>query len=210
MPLDLMNGDLLTVRYVTKLVDQFAWNRIYYVVGEKVGTVTDQTAATSLEDQVSELYKDLLCTVDQWWGLMIQVERSGTLYSTVTSSAERGAGTVTEDRLPPQCSVLITGKTGFAGRDQQARIYFPFAPATSVDSNGRIEIALVADYDAVGNILYAPISIDDGLGNACLLSPVVYHQGTGSWTVINSSTVKQSVSQHKTRSLVRPGDAPPF
>jgi len=203
-------GDILRVSIVTKLVDQYSWNNIHYVPSELAGVVTDEQVALKYEAAVAPNIVPLLCGSDWFWGIQVQLYRGATQYSTVISNDLQQEGTADDPRLPPQCACIMSGETGLAGRDQVARIFFPLAPTTTMDPNGRINDASIGAYSTLCDEIYSPMAIDAGGGNTLQLNPVIFTRGTGTTKVINFNHVGRNVSQHKTRSLVRAGDGPPF
>jgi hypothetical protein len=194
---------------VSNLLGQYSHNVLNFRIGTVVGgTVTDQDFAVEMEAMLAPLYKNILATNCEWYGLKAQII-SPTRFDAVFSFASRGAGTLAGDCLPTQTAGVMALRTGFAARARMGRVYFP---ATSEAQNQAAAVpgaAYTAGMSAIGAALLAGGTVTVGASTVDWIW-VVRSRELGLTTAITQYLVRTNWGTIRRRSHIGPADAVPF
>jgi len=151
MPNTLVANDLLRCRFWCVATDQAAVNTVYYKVLSATGDpTTDLNAADELDSFMGPFYKALMPSSVSYQGCTVQIVRTPPL-TPIVGRAEAGAGTLGTIAMPRQVTSLVSFKTAFSGRRYRGRVFLPFPPVGSAQTDGIMTAAyatLVAQWSA--------------------------------------------------------------
>jgi hypothetical protein len=212
MAVTLAIGDLLRVTHAAFLGNQMGQINICYRVSSVAGaSVTDNQAATQIDNTVAASMKPLLATNASYYGTRLQRFSPGPSPLPAVASANVGVGTSPGTALPNQASGLIKAQTALAGPRYRGRVYVPFPYLSSTDTVLNVPTAgYKILLSTLGGDIYTPYVISAGLNSATLV-PCIYHRATHTTTDIIASTPGNKWATQKRRgNYGRPNSYPPF
>jgi len=169
-------GDILRFTVVSFLEDQVGENVIHArVLPGLVGTPTDATAASGMDDFVAGLWKNCLSGVATYRGVSCRILRPNSPFAPQASTKSAGVGTISGTALPPQCRGLITLKTALAGPAYRGRLYLPFPSSGGTTTNGDMHAVYITALGNIGTFLTANAILSQG-GASLTVTFGIYHR----------------------------------
>jgi hypothetical protein len=146
-------NDVILVRHICYTPSQIAVRAYRAGIVALVGIIDSTALLACLDNSVAARYKAIMSPDARYRGTGIKkVVGAGTTSEEVISSND-GPGTVAGNLLPSQVTGMTTVQTGFAGRANRGRIYWPF-PSEADDIAGAIpDPTYVVRADAAASIL---------------------------------------------------------
>lgn len=172
--------------------------------------LTDTVAATNPEDLANGVFNQVVtsmadcisdaisCDLIQIRGISDPTAGGDFAFSPAT------AGTLTGQTYAPQCSSLISWKTGLIGRHYQGRTYFPPPVEGSVDGAGQIGSTLLASLNTAANDMMTipETGVNAGYNLVIYSAPGPGGSGwLGAITSVNSYAVRAHVKTQRRRGL---------
>lgn len=162
MAIPLASLDLLQVTLVCKADTQFSQVVRHYSVQTVTGSPsTLEDFADGVESRFAPLFKAMMSSSAQWWG--VKVQRLAPLKSVaVLSISRRDDADVDGDLIPRQACGVIKLMTATGSRSARGRSFIPFASETHNNSNGDPEGAYITLLDSLGDSLIQDLSLTTG------------------------------------------------
>lgn len=199
-------SDVLQAKFFCNNAIQNGINVIgYQVTGLTAPGVTDLNCATRLSTLAGPLYQAYLNAASLYAGVKVQLIRPQ-IYPAQVSFANAGPGLNVSEPLPPSIALLLSPRTGTAGRKGRGRCYLPFWNEDQNAGSGSPTAGAIAAGINFGAIMFAPITVTNG-GSVATLTPVIVSR-TGILTQIPVTSVLTRIqwATQRRRSLITKPD----
>lgn len=188
-------GDIYQVNIVGRLHGQTTINTFHYAENQ-VGAGSAEAALLTLFNAgvVSELKN--ACSAE--WELITttaQQIRPLPPLLPVDDNTAAGPGAVAGESLPTSVAVVVTKRTGFAGRAFRGRCYFAGVPV-SQEVDSQISTAALLLWGDVASEMSQTLA--DSTWN---FSPIVYHRLSGTGTIIQNCLERQILRNQRRRQV---------
>jgi len=200
----LVINQLIEVKFVNRMAAQNAVNILHYKVAAVVGNPTDTDVSADLDAAAGPLYRDLMSAEAAYVGSSFQIF-SPIAFDRIINVVNGGVGDHAEDVLPTQTALVVTKRTGLAGRSFRGRMYVPFMPETYSTVDAKPSAAALVAADALASYPLDNITIING-GDSVTLQPVVYSRKLATAVVVIGFTLRTEWGTMRTRSQINQGD----
>lgn len=206
-------GDVIQAKFACYGNSQVGLNIRHWVVSsETAGPPDPGEVAGDLSGAMAPKYKALISStvvfsgvgVQKIWPLPVSVETAYVF--------DDGAGTAGATLLNSQASGLIKLTTGLAGRKNRGRVYVPF-PAAGDDALTGVPItSYVTRLNTLANAFLATYTVTSTIvpGNIWVLSPVLWHRSTHTFTPLVSYVSRLGWATQRRRGFFAAANRPPF
>lgn len=203
-------NDVVEATVVCRFDEQIALNVLGYKATAIVGVgVALDAFVTQLDAAIAAAYKDLMCNVAEYYGVMARVVAPvKTIY--VSTKVTQGDGVAGADPLPRQCCGMFTKLTSHAGPSGRGRMYVPFPAQLDCDIDTNPTVGYMVRLGTLAGILASPqavvVGADSMTLSPCLLNPPAY-AAPFLWQF---ATARQKFATHRSRGSYGRANAVPF
>lgn len=188
-------NDIYQVNMVGKVHGQTTINTFHYIETATGAGSAEGTLATALNSGLVAAVKGAASNEWAFEKLVIQQIRPLPPLLAFEDPTAAGAGMQFAESLPSSVAVVVTKRTGLAGRANRGRCYFAGVAAThEVDSK----------LSTVGLGLWTLVATemsDNIVSGAFTFDPIVYHRAAGSGTAILSAIARDILRNQRRRQV---------
>lgn len=201
-------GDIIQVKFVTRLDDQTAYNVRHWQVVNKAGT---GATIAQFMDAINTVFRtDYLAVLNanaEYRGVTCQRVYPLPADNEVFQS-DPDIGAVAGDPLPRQTCGLISLRTGIAGKRNRGRVYIPFPSEADSNATPAPSATYITRLGTLGGLFTTAVAWGTA-PNTNQAVPVIYHRDNHTVVPLQSFLVRSAwATQRRRGDFGRPNLSP--
>lgn len=192
-------GDIRRYSVVCTCGNQKAVNIYHYITtAETTGGATDQELVDAFATGSAAALKAILNNTAKFEGVTVTRIWPNPVGDRRQSQNGAGAGTVAGDPLPYQVCGSVTWQTGFGGRKNRGRSYYPFPSESQSGNTGQPDATYIANAGFWSALLRAPFVVA-GAGGTTTAVLCIKNKDFPAVPIVNGHVIRPNFTTQRRR-----------